>query len=558
MKIAFLSNYTNDLIVRSLQTQLKNENIDCEVYIPGYNQYVQDILGGSNRFYTFGPELVFLSVDLNILCENELSFQGRNDNFPEKVLEYLEELFNQVDVLTNRLPDAIIFIDNFSIDTGKSFGTMEYNSPHTVLPALHSANTKLHEFARSRSTIRVIDAESLIRRYGEDRLFDRRMHYISKCKWSLLGIEKLSELYVSHIKAYKGIRKKCIVLDLDNTLWGGIVGQDGIDKILLSNDGAGRAYYDFQRSLAGLHGKGILLAICSKNNEREAMEVLTSHPYMVLRPDHFSDMKINWERKDKNIREIAETLNIGPDGIVFLDDSSFERNLVLSQLPEVEAPALPDDPAFYADFLHGLDYFNFHALTDDDYRRNINYRLQAEREKSKKNFGTIEDYYRSLDMTVDIKPADDFSLPRIVQLINKTNQFNLTTRRYGEADIRRFLHDRRRQIVSMSLTDRFGDSGIIGAAITIVEDNKLSIDTFILSCRVIGRTVETAFLSYIYDCAVKRGVDRIVGEYIPTLKNEPCKDMYAGHGFHNTEGNYWQLDITQKIECPAWIKMRAG
>jgi FkbH-like protein len=558
MRIAFLSNYTNDLIVRSVKKRLKNEKIDCELFISGYNQYTQDILGESNQFYSFDPELVFFSIDLNILCENELHVQGRDYNFQTKVSEYLEALFSQLDVLNNRLPNAAVFPDNFSIDTGKTYGTMEYNSPHTILPVLHRANLKLLEFVRGRSNIRVIDTESLIRRYGEDRLFDRRMYYISKCKWSLFGIEKLSELYVSHIKAYKGIRKKCVVLDLDNTLWGGIIGQDGIEKILLSNDGAGKAYYDFQRSLAGLHGRGILLAICSKNNERDATEVLKNHPYMVLRPDFFSDVKINWERKDKNLRQIAETLNIGLDSIVFLDDSSFERNLVLSQLPEVEAPELPNDPAYFADFLRDLDYFNFHSLTDDDYKRNRNYRLQVEREKSKKSFETIEDYYRSLDMNVDIKPADDFSLPRIVQLIHKTNQFNLTTRRYTEADLRGFLQDDRHQILSMSLTDRFGDSGIIGAAITVVKNGTLFIDTFLLSCRVIGRTVETAFLSYIHDRALKRGIDSVVGEFIPTTKNEPCKDMYRSHGFTNIDGHSWRLDGDRKIECPVWIKMRAG
>ena len=558
MKIAFLSNYTNDLIVRSTKKRLEHEAIDCEIYIPGYNQYIQDILGESNKFYTFNPELIFLSIDINILCENELNVQSRDNNYQTKVSECLEALFGQLDVLNNRLPNAAIFLDNFSIDTGKSFGTMEYNSPHSVLPALHRANSELHEFVQDRANIRVVDLESLIRRYGEDRLLDRRMHYVSKCKWSLFGIEKLSELYVSHIKAYKGIRKKCVVLDLDNTLWGGIIGQDGIDKILLSNDGAGKAYHDFQRLLAGLHSRGILLAICSKNNERDAMEVLNTHPYMVLRPDYFSDMKINWERKDKNLREIAETLNIGLDSIVFLDDSSFERNLVLSQLPEITAPELPDDPAFFTDFLHDLDFFNFHSLTDDDYKRNRSYLLQAEREKSRKSFGTIEDYYRSLEMTVDIKPADDFSLPRIVQLINKTNQFNLTTRRYSESEIRRFLQDEQYQILAMSLTDRFGDSGIIGAAVTVVKSGTLFIDTFILSCRVIGRTVETALLSYIYDCALKRGIDSVAGEFVPTSKNEPCKDMYRHHGFKNTNGSYWQLDRDGKIECPAWIKMRAG
>ncbi len=557
MKIAFLSNYTNDLIVRSVKKRLETERIDGDVYISGYNQYIQEILGESTPFYNFNPELVFLSIDLNELLHDVFRKDFRHVDFEKVVPDRLAALFDRIAVLHRKLPDATLFLDNFSVDSGTAFGTMEYNSPHSVIPVMNKVNAELHSFALSRSYVRIIDVESLIRRYGEERLFDRRMHYVSKCKWSFFGIEKLSGLYLAHIKAYKGIRKKCIVVDLDNTLWGGIAGQDGIENIVLSSDGPGKAYYDFQKSIERLYHSGILLAVCSKNNDRDALEVMRNHPHMVLRPDRFTVMKINWERKDRNIREIAQELNIGLDSIVFLDDSDFERNLVLSQLPGVEAPALPEDPAYFADFLNTLENFNFHELTTDDFDRNKNYRVQAEREKSKSSFDTVEEYYRSLQMQVQIKPADDFSLPRIVQLINKTNQFNLTTRRYSEADIRRFMSNGHYHVLYLSLADRFGDNGIVGTAILTVRDSKLYIDSFILSCRVIGRTVETALLSYIYNFARDKSIEQIIGECIPTPKNEPCRNMYPVHGFDKAGENCWQLSTDKIIACPEWIEMKA-
>jgi FkbH-like protein len=382
------------------------------------------------------------------------------------------------------------------------------------------------------------------------------MFYISKNRWSSFGIEHVSELYLDHLKAYKGIRKKCIVLDLDNTLWGGIIGQDGKESILLSNDGIGKSYYDFQNALLKLYRRGIILAVCSKNNVTDALEFMKEYPYMILRPEYFTAIKINWNNKDINIREIAQELNIGLDSLVFLDDSQFERELVATQLPEVSVPALPDDPSFYTEFLSELNYFDFHTLSEEDLKRNKSYKDNLLRKKTEISYSNIEDYYRSLEMQVIIKSIDEFSLPRIVQLINKTNQFNLTSRRYTEAEIRNFAKDVRYRIMHISLDDRFGENGIIGVVITIQKDTTVFIDTFLLSCRVIGRTVETAILSHLARKAKVMNNSFLVGEYNATAKNESCKEFYRMHKFIEKENNLWEFNLKEyEINCPDWIKL---
>lgn len=556
MRIAFLSNYTNDLIIRAVKKNLKHRNIGADFFSSGFNQYAHDILLEDSHFYQFKPELIFISIDLNFLLLDLFLKNLTAEEFKNAADKRIAQLFSQLGTLGNRLPNSKIIIDNFYIDSSYSTKTLEYNSNRGIFYVAHEYNIALYEFKNQRENFLISDILSLIQKYGEKLLFDRRLYYLSKSRWSNLGTEKLSEVYFGHINAYRGFRKKCIVLDLDNTLWGGIVGQDSKEKILLSNDGVGRAFYDFQVALLKLYNMGIILAICSKNNENDALDVIKNHPYMVLRQEHFAVMKINWESKDKNLREIASELNIGLDSIVFFDDSSFERNLVLSQIPELTVPDFPEDASNYTEFLSELDYFNFHSLTTDDVKRNKSYKDNLLRKKTEESSSNIEEYYRSLEMTIIIKSIDEFSLPRIVQLINKTNQFNLTTKRYSEAEIKHFMQDKRYTILHISLNDKFGESGIVGVVILVLKDESFYIDTFLLSCRVIGRTIESAILSHVASLATLNGYHTLTGEYIQTEKNEPCKEFYMKHHFKNKSTTFWELNLDEyKIGCPEWVKI---
>jgi FkbH-like protein len=564
VKIAFLSNYTADFVVKELGKRLLDDSIRHEFYVPGFNQYTQEILDSGSRFYGIAPDVAIISVDMNILCGDILAqlFVLPREEVISRIESRYQDLKSQLRILRGRLPSLPLLVDSCFFESRYSSGTLERNSRFTVSSVPDRINSDLEEFAKDLGSTVVVDINTLAQKYGEKLLFDRRLWYIAKSRWSRTGAEKLSQLYVNHIKAYRGMRKKCIVLDLDNTLWGGIVGQDGKENLQLSNDGPGKAYYDLQEELLKMHQKGILLSICSKNSEDAALDAIANHPFMLLRPEHFACIRINWESKDKNIVAMAGELNIGLESFVFLDDSKFERELVRTQLPDVTVPEMPDDPADLVEFMKDLDQecFAFHSITEEDLKRNRDYQANKERVKLAESLPDLDSYFRSLSMIATIKEVDDFSFPRVVQLIQKTNQFNLTTRRYTEAELKDLRSNPTCHILELSLRDKFGDNGIVGVAIlTTVEKKAIHIDTFLLSCRVIGRTVETAFLSYIAEWAAKNDAETIQGEFIPTAKNQSCQDFYRNHGFTPQDDGVWKLKLEEgTVPAPDWIKIIGG
>ena len=560
IKATFLCNYTSDFLVSKIKAKINQINFENKFYIPGFDQYVQEILDTKSGLYKFQPDIIFISIDLSTYCGEILNqlFEKTNAEIYSEIELQVQTIFNLISVLNGNLPNTVIFVENFYLDAFHYRGTLEYNSDYGTEIIPLKLNNKLSEFALNFDNLRIIDINSIISKCGRDYIFDERFHYIAKNKFSSEGLDKISSLYLSHIKAYKGIRKKCIVLDLDNTLWGGVIGQDGIENIVLSNDGLGKSFYDFQIELLKLYNQGIILAICSKNSEEVAMEAINNHPYMILKPEHFAATKINWDNKAQNIKQIAEELNIGVDSLVFLDDSHFERGLVKQELPEVTVPNLPEDPVYYPKFLKELDYFNFHKLTEDDFKRNASYQANKDRKKLESAFTDITSFLESLEMKVKVKKIDDFSFPRAVQLIQKTNQFNVTTRRHSEAEMKVLYNDDTCSILEMSVEDKFGDYGLVGIAITKEnqENSEMYIESFIMSCRVIGRNVETAFLSFIYDLAKEKKIITIKGEIIPTPKNAPCRDLYHRHNFKERQDGFWIFDITKAdIVCPDYIRI---
>ena len=353
------------------------------------------------------------------------------------------------------------------------------------------------------------------------------------------------------------------MLDLDNTLWGGVIGEDGKAGIQLGHEGIGLAFVDVQRELLNLRQKGILLAICSKNNPEDAYEVIRNHPAMVLREEHFAAAEINWNDKAENIREIARRLNIGVDSLVFIDDSPVERQRVRSTFPEVAVPEWPLDPCESKRALGRIasEYFLKFNISEDDRRRGDMYHAQVERERLAGDAGNLEDFYRSLQMKITIGRADHETIPRVTELTQKTNQFNLTTRRYTEPEIASISADGECRVYWLKLEDRFGPNGIVGVLILRRECRKQwSIDTFLLSCRVIGRTVEEAFLGWTLRELKGLGATEIMGEYIPTAKNVIAANLYDKLGFTlidtNDKRTMWTIDLEQRsITVPAWFEI---
>ena len=353
--------------------------------------------------------------------------------------------------------------------------------------------------------------------------------------------------------------RKALVTDLDNTLWGGVIGEDGMNGIRVGEEYPGAAYQALQRAMLDLYQRGIILAVCSKNNLSDAMEVFEHHPGMLLRPQHFAVLRINWNDKAQNLREIAAELNIGIDALAFLDDNPVERQWVRSQLPEVTVIDLPDDPMGYAQALRDNPVFERLSLSTEDRERARYYAEQRLRTELEQNVASLEDFYQSLQMEVEISLVTTETLARIAQLTHKTNQFNLTTRRYSEQQIAGMAADRDWRVYSLRVRDRFGDNGLVGVAITRYQERICEIDTFLLSCRVIGRTVETAILATIAEQARIKGSESLIGWFLPTKKNAPAKDFYSSHGFTCTleeDGkSRWEFDLTRgDILSPSWFK----
>jgi len=320
----------------------------------------------------------------------------------------------------------------------------------------------------------------------------------------------------------------------------------------------GIEYVDFQRALLGLTRRGILLAVCSKNNPEDALPVIRTHPHMVLREEQFAAMRINWRNKAENIREIAQELNIGLDSLVFIDDNPNERELIKQVLPEVLTVDLPKDPSLYRRMLEDMTDFDLLALTKEDEMRVAQYQANAKRQAAKITAVSLDEYLQSLEIQVAIDLAPRDALNRVVQLFNKTNQFNLTTKRYQVEDVTRFMESEEYRIYDLHVVDRFGDHGLVGTAVIRKQREEWHIDSLLMSCRVMGLGIETAFLERIYSDAVRERVVRLIGEYVQTKKNQPVKEFYAEHGFSllkDEDGRQeWKLNVAATpIKKPSWI-----
>jgi FkbH-like protein len=367
--------------------------------------------------------------------------------------------------------------------------------------------------------------------------------------------------YARYIAPLKGRTRKCVVLDLDNTLWGGIVGEDGLHGIRLGDTSPGSEYRELQQYLLTLPQRGILLALNSKNNPEDALEVLRSHGSMLLREEAFSAVRINWRPKPDNMREIAAELNIGLDSLVFVDDNPKERELMRQALPEVLTVELPNDPALYRSTLEALPELQSLVITDEDRARASQYRANRQREVVRTSATSLDDYLRSLEIVVEIADATDAMIPRVHQLFQRTNQFNLTTRRYEAGELAARARSNEWRLYALRARDRFGEHGLVAAALVRATLPEWSVDSLLMSCRVIGYGVETSLVATIVAEARASGASAVTGELIPTKKNAPARDFYERH-FFSREGEdesgvtRWRYDLSSSsLQPPPWVHL---
>jgi FkbH-like protein len=556
IRVAILSSFTLNGIDDVLHVKCADKKLNCETYISGYNQYNQDILNVGSGLYKFSPDISFLILDTRSILK-KLFYSPYYLSVIERRV-YIEkqamELLNLAKTFTQRLNSKLI-ITNFSIPTYSSYGICETKTEYGLQDMIRDLNNRLNAAVFNEPLIYIYDFNGFVMKYGELNIFDYRQFFFGDIKVSLNYIPYLAEELMGYIKPLLGINRKCIVVDLDNTLWGGVVGEEGFEGIDLGPKAPGNAFVEFQLRLLSLYQRGIILAINSRNNPEDAFKVIRDHQYMVLRKENFASIRINWNDKISNMKEIAQELNIGLDSLVYIDDDPINRELMSKAIPEVLTINLPKDPSLYANTLMQLNDLNTLVITEEDAKRGQMYNRQRERKELENTVTNLEEFLSQLDIKIKIKKADQFTIPRISQLTLKTNQFNLTTRRYQEEDIRKFCQDKNMIIGSAQVEDKFGDNGITGAFIIRKDSpHEWTLDTFLLSCRVMGRGVEDAIMGFIVNEAEKEGVKKIKGQYIPTKKNKPCETFLPNYGFQR-EKDYWVYSSGNPIKIPEYLKI---
>ena len=555
LKVAILSSFTLNGLSEILHVKSSDLGIRYQSYLGGYNQYNQELLDSQSEYYKFSPDVTFLILDIR-------NFLGENFHFPynisdneRKLLvnEKINQIVNIIKCFEKNLNSKLI-ITNFNIPSYSPNGITETKSDFGFHEMIEELNRSLRNISKTHSSVYIYDFNHFVSKYGEKNIFDYRQFHVGDIQIALNFIPSFAYDLMSYIKPITGTNKKCIVLDLDNTLWGGIIGEDGFDGIELGHSSNGKAFVDFQKELLSLWNHGIILAINSKNNFDDAMKVINEHPNMILRKKNFASIQINWDDKAQNLKQIAEEINIGLNSIAFFDDDKINRERIKQEFPEVLTIEVPDDPSQFSLILKNLNDFNVLQRTDEDIKRGQMYSQQRERKELEKSISNLDDFLEQLDIKVKMKNSNEFLIPRISQLTLKTNQFNLTTRRYQEEEIRNFTNDHKFIVGCAQVLDKFGDNGITGVYIINKQDKIWSIDTFLLSCRIMGRGVENGILSQILIDAKHNGVEEIRANFIPTQKNKPAENFLPDFGFQK-EGDNWIYKLNNEIKLPKHLKV---
>lgn len=555
VRIAILTSFTLKGMEKILYVLCRESGVFADIYMAGYNQVNQEILNPDSELYEFQPDIVFLFVDSQTLYGEEWfyfnSMKPADQNKKiESVTDYLAQLTENLKITQK----TKIILHNLEVPHYSSLGILDNKQDTGFIEGVKQVNTNLVEIFKEDTARFLFDYDQFCSRIGKDHIQDEKMYYIGDFKLDMKWMGELGHEWMGYVKAILGLTKKCIVLDLDNTLWGGVIGEDGIEGLKLGPDTEGKPFLEFQKYLLALYQRGVILAINSKNNFDDAIEVLQKHPYMILREEHFAAMQINWNDKASNIRHLASQLNIGTDSFVFFDDDPLNREMVRSELPEVHVPELPKDPSLYSTTLRKMNDFNMLFLSGEDRDKGKMYAQQRQRSNLEKSFTDVVAYLKALDMTVTVELANKFTIPRITQLIQKTNQFNLTTKRYQIEEVKKFAEDDSWLIASVAVRDKFGDNGITGCVIVEKKEQEWFIDTFLLSCRIIGREVEKVLLKYIMDKAHANNVSLLKGHYILSEKNQPARELYKSNGFTMVQESdiesFWIKKVTEGISVP--------
>jgi len=552
VKLALLSSSTTVFFEPILKYFALLKGIALEIRAGDFGNWRQDILNAGSWLYAFDPDFVLIATHYRDAALPAFSAD------PSAAAEAVAADFEKCWELLAARSRAAVFQYGFDSPADDAAGYLAHTQPGARARVLQLADAALcrHAAARGVTMVDLAQARALA---GAARWEDARLWSHARQHPAPESLPVLAAACARAFAAKLGLSKKVCVLDLDNTLWGGVIGEDGLDGIRLgAPDAAGEGFAAFQYYLKELQSRGIVLAVCSKNNEADALLPFEKHPAMRLKRADFAVFSANWNPKSQNIAAIATALNLGLDSFVFVDDNPAEIQEVSAALPQVACVLLPKDPAEYIAALARRQYFDAVALSEDDLRRNEAYQANAQRERARAQTGDMDDFLRSLDMRCAISPVDGPALARTAQLLGKTNQFNLTTRRYGAEAVERMANTPRAFARCFQLADRFGDNGVVGILIALpAADGALEVDTFVMSCRVIGRGLEQFMFDALLDFARQNQYAHIRGVYLPTPKNAQTADLYPRLGFvpekASPEASAWLLDVAAAKDIPTFI-----
>jgi FkbH-like protein len=561
LKLGIVSSHTMDYLAAALPGTGLRHSLVMDVVLAGYGQAAQQLLDPGSEFASNHLDAVLIAFDYRALGLDAVRLKA--DEAEDAVSAAINHVSSMADGVRNTIK-ATCILQTIVPSTDPVFGNLDARVPGSPRAMIERFNLRLlQEVAKENDLI--VDVAYLASKVGLNAWNDARGWHKAKLPASL----DATPLYADHIcrllGSARGKARKCLVLDLDNTLWGGVIGDDGVDGIALGqNSAVGEAHVALQRFLLDLRRRGVILAVCSKNNDETARIPFREHPEMVLKEDHIAVFIANWSDKANNLREIAATLNIGTDSLVFLDDNPVERAQVRLVLPEVAVPELTEDPADYISLLANAGYFEAIGLSAEDMARADFYQANAERVSLQK-VGNLEEYLHSLQMVATLSPFNAVGRVRIAQLINKSNQFNLTTRRYSENEVEAMENDPAKFSLQVRLADRFGDNGMISIVVFDIGAEEWSCDTWLMSCRVLGRRVEELVLATVAQAAKKAGAKRLVGTYLPTKKNSLVTEHFAKLGFAKLSeladgGTAWALALDEYIppELPMQVVYTDG
>jgi FkbH-like protein len=534
LRVALVASFTIDPVAPVLKALGAESGVLIRTHTVGGDHWPQELLDPASGLRQSQPQVVVIALELEDLsvglAQDYLDLGAADvDDEVTRVGTRVGEVLASIRAWT----DAKVLLHDFPAPLERSLGIIDASHARGRTLALRRLRQQVRQHASAAGNVFVVDLAHLVASIGHSRWRDARLWTLARIPYSGEAMLSLAREYMRYLRAFAGRTRKVLVLDLDETLWGGIVGEDGPEGIHLGVGYKGQAFVRLQRALRQLTRRGVLLAINSKNNADDALEIIERHPAMLLRREDFAAVRINWQDKATNLVEIADELGLGLDSFVFVDDSAAECERVRQALPEVLTVHLGGDPATYASTISDLGVFDALTFGEEDRVRTAMYRSEAQRRELQQSMASLDDFYRSLAMTLEIEPVTPSTLARAAELTQRTNQFNLTTRRFTQDELRNHLAAPGHDGFVFRLRDRFGDHGIIGLALTERDGTTLLIETLLLSCRVLKRTVEDSVLAFLTDHARAQGADTVEGWFKPSRKNTLAAALFETHGFEH-------------------------